>query len=65
MQIARLRQFKQRHARAAQRSLDRLSAVVERGGNIFAELLNTVEHCSLGQITARLQEHFGRFRPMV
>jgi methylmalonyl-CoA mutase len=65
MQIARLGQFRHRHARAAERALGRLSKVVDKGGNIFAELLNTVEHCSLGQITARLQEHFGRFRPMV
>jgi len=65
MQIARLRQFKRRNARAAARALDRLSEVVEKGGNVFAELIRTVEVCSLGQITARLQARFGRFRPMV
>ena len=33
--------------------------------NVFAELTNTVEHCSLGQITNRLTEVVGKFRPMV
>jgi hypothetical protein len=28
-------------------------------------LLDAVEVCSLGQITSRLQEVVGRFRPMV
>jgi methylmalonyl-CoA mutase len=64
-QIARVRQFKRRHAKSAAKALDSLSRTVETGGNVFAELIQTVEHCSLGQITARLQKHFGRFRPMV
>ena len=55
----------QRHAADAERALDALAKVVESGGNVFAELINTVEHCSLGQITTRLQETVGRFRPMV
>jgi len=64
-QMARLKRFKHVHRAKAPRALDRLSQVVERGGNVFAELLHTVEHCSLGQITARLQEQVGRFRPTV
>jgi hypothetical protein len=39
--------------------------VVESGGNTFEQLIETVEHCSLGQITERLHELVGRFRPMV
>jgi len=39
--------------------------VVERGENTFPALLEAVEVCSLGQITERLQELVGRFRPMV
>ena len=46
-------------------ALDALAKVVEDGGNVFGELINTVEHCSLGQITGRLQEVVGRYRPMV
>jgi methylmalonyl-CoA mutase len=42
-----------------------LAKVVESGGNVFAELINTVEHCSLGQITDRLTDVVGKFRPMV
>jgi methylmalonyl-CoA mutase cobalamin-binding domain/chain len=64
-QIDRLQQFKRRHARQAARELDKLAAVVERGGNVFAQLIGAVEHCSLGQITARLFELVGRYRPSV
>ncbi len=35
------------------------------GGNVFAELVNTVEVGSLGQITACLSNVVGKFRPMV
>jgi len=62
-QIDRLEKFKRSHRKQAPGALDRLSQVVDEGGNVFAELLQTVEHCSLGQITARLQEQVGRFRP--
>ena len=64
-QLDHLRDFEQRHAADRDRALDALAAVVEAGGNVFAELIDTVEHCSLGQITTRLQESVGRFRPMV
>ena len=42
-----------------------LARVVESGGNVFAELIDTVEVCSLGQITARLHDLVGHFRPLV
>ncbi len=64
-QLDRLHEFEGRHAAGAGRALDALAGVVERGENVFEELINTVEHCSLGQITTRLQESVGRFRPMV
>ena len=64
-QLDRLRDFEKRHAADSERALDALAQVVEDGGNVFAELIDTVEHCSLGQITTRLQETVGRFRPMV
>jgi len=38
---------------------------VENGGNVFEELIKTIEHCSLGQITERLCDIVGKFRPMV
>lgn len=66
LQLDRLRDFEKRHAADAEKALDRLAEVVEaKGGNVFAELIETVEHCSLGQITGRLCEVVGKFRPMV
>lgn len=64
-QLARLHDFEQRHRASCGPALERLATVVENGGNVFTELIDTVESCSLGQITARLQECVGRFRPMV
>jgi methylmalonyl-CoA mutase len=64
-QVRRLQQFKAKHRKQSGPALDRLAKVVEDGGNVFAELINTVEHCSLGQITQRLQEIVGRYRPTV
>ena len=65
LQRDRLHDFEKRHAEESERCLDRLSNVVESGGNVFEELIRTVEHCSLGQITDRLCEVVGKFRPMV
>ncbi len=65
MQVNRLKKFKKQHAGKADKALDKLAAVVESGGNTFPALLEAVEVCSLGQITARLQELVGHFRPMV
>lgn len=65
LQIDRLRKFKKKHAKRAGKSLDELSKVVESGGNTFAQLIETVEHCSLGQITERLHDLVGHYRPTV
>jgi methylmalonyl-CoA mutase len=65
LQVERLRAFKARHARRAPEALRRLEGVALGRGNVFAELLSTVEACSLGQITACLENAVGRFRPMV
>ena len=64
-QVQRLREFKKRNLVPAARALDALSRVVDEGGNVFAALIETVEVCSLGQITQRLHELVGHFRPMV
>ena len=64
-QVQRLREFKKRNLVPAARALDALSQVVDEGGNVFAALIETVEVCSLGQITQRLHELVGHFRPMV
>jgi methylmalonyl-CoA mutase cobalamin-binding domain/chain len=65
LQVDRLKKFKNKHAKRAGKSLDELAKVVEGGGNVFAQLIETVEHCSLGQITGRLHELVGHFRPAV
>ena len=62
-QVRRLKEFKRRHRTQAERALDQLVRVVGGNGNVFRELLNTVQYCSLGQITGRLQELVGRYRP--
>jgi methylmalonyl-CoA mutase cobalamin-binding domain/chain len=65
LQVARIKKFKKKNVERAKRALDKLSEVVESGKNCFPTLLEAVEVCSLGQITGRLQEVVGRFRPMV
>ena len=65
LQVDRLRAFKKKNARRAPEALQRLANVARARGNVFAELLRTVEVCSLGQITACLTEVVGKFRPMV
>jgi methylmalonyl-CoA mutase len=65
LQVDRLQKFKKKNAEKANRALDELAAVAERGENVFPALLQAAEVCSLGQITGRLQEVVGRFRPMV
>jgi len=64
-QLARLTAFKKKNAKAAPKALARLQKVVESNGNVFAELIKTVEVCSLGQITESLHEVVGHFRPTV
>ncbi len=61
-QIARLADFHARHKEDCPAALDRLKDVALSGGNIFAELLETVKHCSLGQITNALYEVGGQYR---
>jgi len=65
LQVDRLAKFKKKNAEKSKRALDKLAAAVERGENCLPTLLEAVEVCSLGQITGRLQEVVGRFRPMV
>ena len=61
-QITRLEAFCQRHQGESANALARLQKVALNGGNVFEELLSTVNFCSLGQITAALFEVGGRYR---
>jgi methylmalonyl-CoA mutase len=42
--------------------LERLKMVALINGNIFAELMETVKYCSLGEITHALYEVGGQYR---
>ena len=61
-QLQRLRDFQQRHRDAAPAALKRLQEVAMANGNVFAELMNAVRACSLGQITHALFEVGGQYR---
>ncbi|HOZ45944.1 MAG TPA: methylmalonyl-CoA mutase family protein [Candidatus Hydrogenedentes bacterium] len=61
-QLDRLRAFHKCHAGEAPEALQRLKKVALSGGNIFAELMETVRSCSLGQITEALFEVGGQYR---
>jgi methylmalonyl-CoA mutase len=61
-QLAGLRAFQARHAGESGPALARLQDVARRGGNVFAELMDTVKVASLGQITDALFEVGGRYR---
>ncbi|MCX7908750.1 MAG: methylmalonyl-CoA mutase family protein [Ignavibacteria bacterium] len=54
--------FKERHKDKKQEALDRLRNVALSKGNIFEELLNTVEHCTMGEITQLLYQIGGKYR---
>lgn len=61
-QLARLEAFKKRHEEQAPAALERLQKTALSGGNIFAELMEAVKVCSLGQITQALYDVGGRYR---
>ncbi|HEX6638738.1 MAG TPA: methylmalonyl-CoA mutase family protein, partial [Steroidobacteraceae bacterium] len=61
-QVDAVRAFQARHANAATDTLQKLQQVAAAGGNVFAELLEAVQTCSLGQITRALYEVGGQYR---
>ena len=61
-QLQRLADFKKRHEDEAPAALERLQNVALSGDNIFAELMNTVRSCSLGQISQALYDVGGQYR---
>jgi len=61
-QLSRLAGFQDKNKDQAAAALKRLKETALSGGNIFAEMMNTVRHCSLGQITHALYEVGGKFR---
>ena len=61
-QLARLEAFKKRHEKTAPAALQRLQETALSGSNIFAELMEAVKVCSLGQITQALYDVGGQYR---
>ncbi|MDP4258192.1 MAG: methylmalonyl-CoA mutase family protein [Bacteroidota bacterium] len=61
-QIRNLRAFQKRNADRSDAMLQRLKQVAVSQGNLFAELMETVKYCSLGQITHALYEVGGQYR---
>ncbi|MFO7714680.1 fused isobutyryl-CoA mutase/GTPase IcmF [Desulfosarcina sp.] len=61
-QLNRLKAFQSRNAERAPEALARLQQAALSGENIFAELMETVRCCSLGQITGALYAVGGQYR---
>ncbi len=61
-QIQNLEAFKGKNKDQSEDALKRLKETAVSGGNIFAELMETVKYASLGQITRALYEVGGQFR---
>ena len=61
-QIDDLRDFQERNKKHKDQALLRLKQVALNDGNLFQELLYTVNFCSLGEITNLLFDVGGRYR---
>jgi methylmalonyl-CoA mutase len=61
-QIARLRDYQQRHHDDGQKVLERLRKAAIANENMFAVLMDAVRYCSLGQISDTLFEVGGQYR---
>ena len=61
-QISNLKTFQARNQSKAAEMIARLKEVAINNGNLFAELMETVKYCSLGQITHALYEVGGQYR---
>jgi len=61
-QLERLDAFKAAHQDEQDAALKRLQETALNGGNMFAELMETVKVCSLGTITGALYEVGGKYR---
>ena len=61
-QISSLQAFQKRHSDKSAAMLKQLQQVAVNNGNLFAELMETVKYCSLGQITNALYAVGGQYR---
>jgi len=61
-QVAGVRAFQARNAERSAAALARLQQLAARGENVFGELLEAVQVCSLGQISHALYQVGGQYR---
>lgn len=61
-QLSRLITFQEKNTANAQQSVERVKQAAINNENIFAELVNAVEYCSLGELTEALFEVGGKYR---
>lgn len=61
-QIRNLNQFKEKNSDKVEQAIKQLKNTAMSGGNIFAELMETVKVASLGQITKALYDVGGQYR---
>ncbi|MGD7007144.1 fused isobutyryl-CoA mutase/GTPase IcmF [Metabacillus sp. 84] len=61
-QIRNLQAFQKKHEKEAAAALEKLQQTARANGNLFSELMNTVQYASLGQITSALYEAGGQYR---
>ena len=61
-QIVRLREFQASHIDQSSAALERVRQAAINDGNIFSELVDAVQYCSLGEITNALFEVGGQYR---
>ena len=60
--LSRLAAFHEHYSHKAPPALEKLRRVALENGNVFAELLDCVQYCSLGQVTNALFEVGGEYR---
>src|SRR5215472_7061648 len=61
-QVASVRAFQERNTAGSPAALRKLQQVAASGGNVFAELMECVKVCSLGQISRALYQVGGQYR---
>ncbi|HKH60483.1 MAG TPA: hypothetical protein VKA49_06610, partial [Flavitalea sp.] len=61
-QINNLHAFQQRNQSRSGEALRKLQQTAISNGNLFAELMDSVKYCSLGQITHALYDVGGQYR---
>jgi methylmalonyl-CoA mutase len=62
LRLKQLDEFHQKNKEESNKALEQLRRACLQGNNIFEELLNTVQYCSMGEITQVLYEVGGKYR---